>query len=268
VSPPALEAEAVTAGYPDRPVLADVSLRVAAGELLAVLGPNGAGKSTLVRVLTGTLDLGSGHVRVRGRPIDELGRGEIARELAVVPQESDVAFGFSVRQVVMMGRAPHQSGLLLASAEDEEAVDEALERCELQALANRPVTELSGGERRRVTIARAFAQRTPILVLDEPAAHLDVRHAAIVGELARQAVDDREVACVAIMHDLGAAARWADRVALMKDGRIRAQGPPAEVLTAELLEETFGLPIRVGTDAESGERYFLPFFSKFRGDPV
>lgn len=255
---PALEAEKVAAGYRDRPVLDGVSLTAKAGELVAVVGPNGAGKSTLVRVLSGTLTPSAGRVRVGGRPLAELDRRGISREIAVVPQESDVAFGFSVRQVVMMGRAPHQSGLLLPSDRDEQAVEEALERCELGALVERPVSELSGGERRRVTIARAFAQDTPVLILDEPAAHLDVRHAAMVGDLAREAVDGRGVACVAVMHDLASAARIADRVVLLIGGRVRADGPPGEVLSSGLLSEVFGLPIRVGTDPEDGQRYFLP----------
>lgn len=253
-----LEARAVSAGYRGRPVLDQVSLAVRPGELVSVLGPNGTGKSTLVRVLTSTLQPTSGHVFLGGKDIAELPRRAIAQALAVVPQESDVAFGFTVRQVVMMGRAPHQSGLLLARPEDERAVEEALDHCELRELSARPVAELSGGERRRVTIARALAQATPVLVLDEPGAHLDVRHAAVVGELARRAVDERKVACLAVMHDLAAAARWADRVVLLAGGRVRASGPPDEVLTPELLGETFGLPIRVGTDPEAGQRYFLP----------
>lgn len=253
----ALEARDITAGYPARPVLERVSLQAHDGELLAVLGPNGAGKSTLVRALIGTLTPTSGEVLLRGRALSGLPRREIAREIAVVPQESDVAFGFSVRQVVMMGRAPHQTGLLLPRPEDERAVSDALERCELSELAGRPISELSGGERRRVTIARALAQDTGVLVLDEPAAHLDIRHAAVVGELARRAVDERGVACIAVMHDLAAAARWADRVALLDAGRVVACGAPDEVLHPELLAKTFGVPIRVGSDPEDGQRYFL-----------
>lgn len=253
-----LEADQVSAGYPGRPVLDRISLEARAGELLAVLGPNGAGKSTLVRVLSGTLAPSAGRVLLRGRPLSELRRREIAREIAVVPQESDVSFGFSVRQVVMMGRAPHQTGLLLASGEDESIVRDALERCELVELAERPISELSGGERRRVTIARALCQRAGAMILDEPAAHLDVRHAAAVGELARRAVDERGVACVAVMHDLAAAARFADRVVLLQAGQVRARGVPDEVLRPELLAETYGVPIRVGADPEDGQRYFLP----------
>jgi iron complex transport system ATP-binding protein len=258
---PALEARKVSAGYASRPVLADVSLAVEPGELCAVIGPNGAGKSTLVRVLAGTLAPNAGSVFLAGQELAKLSRREVSRRLAVVPQDSDVALGFSVAEVVMMGRAPYQSGLLFARPEDERAVEHALERCELLDIRDRPVVELSGGERRRVTIARALAQRTEVLVLDEPEAHLDVRHAVVVCALARREVDERKVACVAVLHDLAAAARWADRVVLLSDGRVRASGTPAEVLTTELLSETYGVSIRVGSDPE-GARYFVPDLSK------
>ena len=256
-----IEARGVSAGYRDRVVLREVSLSAAKGELVAVLGPNGAGKSTLVRVLSGTLVPGAGQVFLAGSPLIELSRRDVARRLAVVPQESDVALGFTVREVVMMGRAPHQSGLLLASTEDEAAVHQAMERCELLELGSRPVSELSGGERRRVTIARALAQRTEVLVLDEPAAHLDVRHAVTICALARREVDERGVACVAVLHDLAAAARWADRVVLLHHGQVRAVGAPAEVLREETLSETYGIHIRVGTDPE-GSSYFVPDLAK------
>jgi iron complex transport system ATP-binding protein len=145
---------------------------------------------------------------------------------------------------------------LLASQRDLSAVDHALELCDLTALAARPENELSGGERRRVVIARALAQEPEVLLLDEPAAHLDVRHAVLLYELARRQAAERGVACIAIMHDLNAAAEWADRAVLLKDGAVRANGPPSEVLTAELLEEVFEVPIKVGTDPRDGARYF------------
>lgn len=253
-----IEARGVDAGYRERPVLHDVSLGAARGEIVAVVGPNGAGKSTLVRVLAGTLPASRGQVRLGGRDCAELTRPEIARELGVVPQDSDVAFGFTVREVVAMGRAPHQSGLLIASDHDRAIVTGVLERCELEALADRSVAELSGGERRRVVIARVLAQQPDVLLLDEPAAHLDIRHAVALYETARREASERRVACIAVMHDLNAAARWADRVVVLSAGRVRAQGSVEEVLEPELLEEVFGLPVRVGVDAAEGVRYFLP----------
>jgi iron complex transport system ATP-binding protein len=254
---PVIEAITVSAGYGETAVLTEVSLAACPGELVAVLGPNGAGKSTLLRVLAGTLAPTGGEVRLRGRALAPLPRAEVARHLAVVPQDSDVAFGFTVREVVMMGRAPHQSGLLWVRPEDEDAVARALSRCDVASLADRPVAELSGGERRRVTIARALAQESAVLLLDEPGAHLDVRHAVSIGDLVREQIDARKVAAVAVLHDLGAAARWADRVVLLAEGRVRASGPPDAVLTPELLEAVFGIPIRVARDEASGLPYVV-----------
>ncbi len=248
--PLVIEARGASAGYHDATILEGVSLGARAGEWVAVLGPNGAGKSTLIRLLAGTLAPRSGSVWLGGRELASLGREAIARELAVVPQDSDVAFGFSVRQVVMMGRAPHQSGLLLARPVDEEVVDRALARCDVAGLAERPLAELSGGERRRVTIARALAQEPRVLLLDEPAAHLDVRHAVQVGDLVRSEVSERKVACITVLHDLAAAARWADRVVLLAEGRVCADGPPDDVLRPDRLESVFGMRIRVARDAE------------------
>lgn len=240
-----LEAREISVAYGAQPVLESVSLEAHAGEVLAVLGPNGAGKSTLVRVLSGTLAPQSGTVLLLERDMAQLGRRAIAADLAVVPQDSVVAFGFRVREIVAMGRAPHQSGLLLTRPEDTRAIDQALARCELTGLEARRITELSGGERRLVTIARALAQEPKVLLLDEPAAHLDVKHSVLLYGLSRAEARDRNVACVAVMHDLNAAAKWADRVLLLCQGRVRAVGPPAEVLSPELLEEVFGVPIRV-----------------------
>ncbi len=245
------------AGYRRRTVLRGVTLAVRPGELVAVVGPNGSGKSTLVRVLAGTLAVEHGSVRLDGADLGAMTRRAIARRIAVVPQESEVAFGFSVREVVEMGRAPYQTGLLLASAEDRRAVDSAIERCELGSVTDRPVAELSGGERRRVAVARALAQTADVLLLDEPAAHLDLRHAAAIHETARREARERGAACLAVMHDLNAAARWADRVVVLAEGHLRADGSVAEALDPALLAEVFGVAVRARTDPEDGSRWFV-----------
>jgi iron complex transport system ATP-binding protein len=253
-----LEAREIVAGYRGRAILSGISLAVPRGEIVAVLGPNGAGKSTLVRVLSGTLAPLSGSVLLNGQDMRALTRGDVARKLAVVPQEGDVAFGFTVHEVTMMGRAPHQSGLMFPSAEDRMIVERALATCDLTELSARPVSELSGGERRRVVIARALAQAPDVLLLDEPAAYLDVRHAVALYELWRRQASEQGIACVAIMHDLNAVARWADRVVLLKNGQIRANGRVDETMVPELLAEVFDVPLRVGIDPADGARYFLP----------
>ncbi len=260
---PALEANRVSAQYgtSDKSAVVDVSIVVSAGELLAVIGPNGAGKTTLIRVLTGLLPASPGEVRVFGRPLHELDRREIARRVAVVPQHTHVAFGFTVREVVAMGRAPHQGSMLLSTKTDREIVDSVLERTHLSSLAHRPVSGLSGGEQKRVAVARALAQQPDVLVLDEAGAHLDIRHRIELLSLVRHEIRERNLACLSVMHDLSEVAQNADRVAILHEGRIRAQGTVEQVMTYRILRETFGVDLYVGVNELDGTRYFIPIRS-------
>ena len=262
---PGVEIEGVSAGYGGADVLHEVTLRIEAGQLCAVLGPNGAGKSTLVRLLSGALAPRKGRIRLAGDDLSTLDRRGLARRVAVVPQSAAVAMGFSVREVVAMGRAPHQGTWMRVSEADRDAVERALQACELGALEGRPVAELSGGEQKRVAIARALAQEAPVLLLDEAGAHLDVRHSIAVHELIRRELERRALACLAVLHDLNAAARYADRVVLLKGGRIVAEGTVPEVMTYRRLTDVFETELYVGVNELDGTRYFLPF--RPRPDP-
>lgn len=251
----------VTASYDgtaDRAQLCDVDLSVHAGELVCVLGPNGAGKSTLIRVASGLLAPRAGDVRIFGEPLASRSRAEIAKSLAVVEQASTSAFGFSVREVVRMGRAPHQGAWMRENEKDERIIDDALRRCELVALADRPAHALSGGEQKRVAVARALVQEPKILLLDEPGAFLDVRHQVELYELLASEVKERELACLVVMHDLNIAAQFADRVVLVKAGRIVAAGPVDDVMTWRTLKETFDADLYCGVNELTGARFFLP----------
>jgi iron complex transport system ATP-binding protein len=243
-------------------VLQGVSLAVRPGEILALLGPNGAGKTTLLRVASGLLRPTAGEVRVLGRPLGELDRRALAKTVAVVGQSESPAHGFSVREVVMMGRAPHQGGWMLAGEEDRAVVEEAIARCDLRAVAERPAAELSGGEQKRVSIARALAQRARVLLLDEPSAFLDVRHQIELYDLLADEVCARELACVVVMHDLNVAAQYASRVALMKAGRLVAVGTVEEVMTYRRLRETFDADLYCGENELNGTRFFIPMRTK------
>jgi iron complex transport system ATP-binding protein len=235
-----------------------VSLRVRAGEVAALLGPNGAGKSTLLRVAAGLLVPETGVVRVAGKDVRGMERRAAAREMAFVPQSETAAAGFRVREVVAMGRAPHQSGWMRERAEDRVAVDEAIARCDLGAIEGRAVEALSGGEQRRVAVARALAARPRVLLLDEPGAFLDVRHRLEQSDLLVDLARRDHLACIVSMHDLDAAARVADHVVLLRDGRVVAAGPPGDVMTSALLRATFDADVDVGVHAASGRRYFVP----------
>jgi iron complex transport system ATP-binding protein len=244
------------AGETDR--LTDVDLVLAAGELVCLLGPNGAGKTTLVRVASGLLAPTHGDVTLLGAPIASRSRAETARLLAVVEQQQEPAAGFTVREVVAMGRAPHQGAWMRASERDDAAIDDALARCDLGALRHRPANQLSGGEQKRVAVARALAQEPRVLLLDEPGAFLDVRHQLDLYELLAKEVKEKKIACLVVMHDLNVAAQYADRVVLVKNGRIVAAGKVDEVMTYAVLKETFDADLYVGVNEITNARFFLP----------
>lgn len=257
--------EAVSAGYVEgKDALTDVTLRLRSGEVLAVLGPNGAGKSTLAKVVAGLVRPRAGKLRVGEEDAAALDRRAFAKRVAFVPQSVEVALGFRVREVVAMGRAPHQGAWMEEREEDREAVARALDACELAGLADRPVEALSGGEQKRVAIARALAQRAKVLVLDEANAHLDVRHAMMLHDILAREAKERGVACVAVLHDLNAAAQVADRVALMKEGRLVAWGTIEETMTYARLTALFETELYVGENELDGARYFLPVAKRAR----
>lgn len=254
-----LKLEDVDARYADGILaLSGISLTVSPGEVCAVLGPNGAGKSTLARLLSGAMRPTRGRVTLFGDDLATLDLRAIAQRIAVVPQSVDVAFGFTVRQVVAMGRAPYQGAWMRPSAEDEAVVARSLAACDLEPLADRPVMFLSGGEQKRVAIARALAQSSRALVLDEAASHLDIRHAIDLHEVVCREVTSRQLVCVVILHDLNVAARYADRVVLLKSGKLVAHGSVEEVMTYRRLKEVFEAELYVGVNELDNRRYFLP----------
>lgn len=243
-----MEATGVTVRYGGAPVaaLAEVSCSVGASRLVAVVGPNGSGKTTLVRALSGLTPLAAGDIRIDGRPVAQWPRGSLARVLAVVSQREESAFPLSVEETVMLGRYARLGPLAAPSAADREAVRHALERCDVAALADRPVDALSGGEWQRVRIARALAQEPRLLVLDEPTASLDVRHEMELFELVRGLVDGG-LAGLVITHHLNLASRFADRMLLLSGGRLVAEGPPVDVLRGDVLRRVFEWPVAVTT---------------------
>jgi iron complex transport system ATP-binding protein len=254
----AIRAIDLIAGYGDRPVLHGVSLEVQAGEMLAIVGPNGAGKSTLLRILSGALKPWSGSVELEGRPIGAYNRRAIARRLAMVAQENLVAFRFTVLEIVLMGRAPHLGAFHFETRHDLEIAHAALERFDLLGLARRPIQELSGGERKRVFLARALAQNPHVALLDEPSAFLDLKHVAEIFARFRELRVERGLAVVATLHDLNAAALHADRVLLMKDGTVAGYGTAEAVFTADNLRTVYETEVHVGRNPATGAITVLP----------
>ncbi|MEO8246482.1 MAG: ABC transporter ATP-binding protein [Chloroflexota bacterium] len=240
---------------PQHPVLRGVDLAVWPGELVVLLGTNGSGKTTLLRLLSGALTPDRGAVLVGGRPVGAWRRGDLARRVAVLPQHLELPAGFRVAEVVEMGRTPHSRSLFGATDGDEAAVERALREADASTLAHRSVDELSGGERQRVLVAMALAQEPELLLLDEPTLHLDLAHQLGLLRTVRRLCQGG-LAAVAVLHDL-ALARLADRVAVLDDGRIRAVGPPADVLTPELVEGVFGVPMSLARDASGADHLVL-----------
>lgn len=246
-----LKIENLSVSYNSRQILHDISLSVQSGEILALIGPNGAGKSTLIRAASGVIPA-SGHVRTNGDDFHSLDPMRRARYMAVVPQAISLPPAFTVWETVLMGRTPHLGFLGQTSAADEQFARRALERVHADTLADRRVGELSGGESQRVLLARALCQSTPILLLDEPTAHLDLQYQVSLLELVRKLVHEDKLAVLIALHDLNLAARYADRVALMVAGKITALGSPREVLTPELISHAYCLPVDVVENPLSG----------------
>lgn len=226
-----------------RPVLREVTFDVAVGCVTVVAGPNGAGKSTLLGVMAGDVAASSGGVLIDGKDVLRWSATDLARRRAVMPQETLLSFAFTAEEVVRMGRHPAQRGSH-GSADDDEIVLRSMRETETAALADRVFPTLSGGEKARVTLARVLAQESPILFLDEPTASLDPRHQHVVMRTARH-VARSGGAVVLVLHDLNLAARYADQVILLKEGRVIAAASPAEVLTASTLETAFDSPFEV-----------------------
>ncbi len=239
---PLLEARGLHVGLSGRVVLRDVSLSLASGELLAIAGPNGAGKSTLLRVLAGVLRPKSGSVELEGDDLRSLSRRAIARRLAYLPQETWTSFSLTVRDVVRLGRFAHVGALASLGRQDLDAVEDAMCRADVQSLASRPLPTLSGGERRRVFLARAMAQQARVLVFDEPTSALDVGHACSVLDLLRM-LADQGAAIVFSLHDLTLALRGPGKLLLLDHGRVSGRGDPATVLTGDAARAAFGVEL-------------------------
>lgn len=254
--------EAVGVGYRYTPagtgVLRDVSLTLLAGEVLGVVGPNGAGKSTLLRILAGLVAPTSGDVRVMDERIGSIPRAHLARRVAYVPQRERVPAGLTVEEVVSLGRAPHTGWFGVLSSRDRDAVREAMRRCEVDALARRPIETLSGGEQKRCFVARALAQETPALILDEPVAHLDVEHQFALCDLLAQGARERSLAVLVVLHDLNLAAQYCDRLLVLERARPARPEPVRDVIEPGRVREVFHVDCVTGTRPDGGGAWFVP----------
>jgi iron complex transport system ATP-binding protein len=240
-----LKIQSLSVDYGARRILHGVSLNVQSGEVLALIGPNGAGKSTLIRAVSGVIPIAEGEIRTNGDDFASLTALKRARYIATVPQAVAMPPAYTVWESVLFGRTPHLGFLGQLSGKDEEIARQSLARVSALPLADRRVGELSGGEQQRILLARALCQSTPILLLDEPTAHLDLQYQVSLLELVHELAHEDQLAVLVALHDLNLAAQYADRVALMVAGNIKAIGKPEEVLQHQLIEEAYCLPVQV-----------------------
>ncbi|MFJ2022635.1 ABC transporter ATP-binding protein [Streptomyces sp. NPDC087897] len=258
-----LAARSLTLAYEDRTVVRELDLTVPDGQVTVIVGPNACGKSTTLRALGRLLKPRGGAVLLDGTELARIPTKQIARNIGLLPQTPVAPEAITVSDLVARGRQPHQSWWQQWSDADERAVTDAMARTDVTALAERPVDELSGGQRQRVWIAMALAQDTDLLLLDEPTTYLDIAHQVEVLDLVRQlaapaADGTRGRTVVTVLHDLNQAARYADRLVAMKDGRIVAEGRPGDVVTAELVREVFGLEAVIVPDPVTGSPLVVP----------
>lgn len=246
-----ISVDEVSFAFDTHPVLDGISLEVEPGELVGMIGPNGAGKTTLLRLIDGILTPDTGEIELDGTPVAALSSKDLSRRVAVVPQHTTLSFDFSIRDVVAMGRHPYTGRFDRIGPSERQLVEAAMYRTHVHDLAERPFSEVSGGERKRVLIARAIAQETPAMLVDEPTASLDINHQLAVFELLEELVAD-EKAILAAIHDLDLAARYCDRLLLLDRGSIVAAGDPAEVLTPDLLHTAYGVETSIEENPVTG----------------
>ncbi|MFD4573943.1 ABC transporter ATP-binding protein [Streptomyces sp. NPDC058417] len=253
-----MRAEGLRLAYDDRVVVHDLDLAVPPGRVTAIVGANACGKSTLLRALARLLAPKAGAVHLDGRAVHTIPTRALAQRLGILPQAPVAPEGLTVVDLVGRGRAPHQSWWRQWSSADEDAVHEALRATSMSDLAHRAVDELSGGQRQRAWIALAVAQGTPVMLLDEPTTYLDLAHQIDVLDLITDLNRHQGRTVVMVLHDLNQACRYADHVVAMKAGRIVAEGAPADVITAEVVEDVFGLRCVIGEDPVSGTPMVIP----------
>jgi iron complex transport system ATP-binding protein len=253
-----LRVNLISAGYAGRAVLRDIRFELPAGRILALIGPNGSGKTTLIRALSGVLPEVNADMHINGTDLGSANAQERARLLAVVPQSTHIPPTFTVDEVVMMGRTPYINWLGSTTRKDKEAADKAMALTDITRFKGRLSGELSAGERQRVILARALAQNTPVLLMDEPTSHLDLRYQIEFLELAVSLACDQNKTVLIALHDLNLAARFGDEVLAMKDGAMAALGKAADVLKPKTIESIYGLAVEVFKTPDKRRTVVIP----------
>lgn len=247
----------VSFSYNDTRVLYRIDLSVEKGEMIAVLGPNGSGKTTLIKLMSGVLKPGEGEIHLDGSRLGRMKRREVAQRVAVVPQQFTIPFAFTLNEVVLLGRTPFLRPFSDEGKRDHRVVEQAIALIGIEELKERFFNELSGGERQKAILAMALAQEPKLLLLDEPTAHLDINHQVEILDLVRSLNREQGLTVIGAMHDLNLAALYFDRLILLKQGRIFADGDPKQVLTEETIKEVFSASVRITQHPQTGLPHIL-----------
>jgi len=256
-----IQAKDIAFSYSDQPLFDGLGVAVGKGEFVGLVGPNGSGKTTFLNILSRVLRPSRGSILIDGSDIESFSARALARKIAVVPQETGIIFPFSVSEVVLMGRAPHLQSIL-ESEEDFEIAMEAMEMTGVDHLASRPVTNLSGGEKQGVFIARALAQRPSILLLDEPTAFLDIKHQVDIYDILTRLNRERGMTILAVSHDLNLASHYCERVLVFKEGSLMFDGLPQEAITTDTIRDVYGTDVVVRMNDQTGRPFVLPIRSQ------
>jgi iron complex transport system ATP-binding protein len=243
----------------DQEVLRDININIKMGKFYTILGPNGSGKTTLLRILSKSLNIYKGEIFIDEKELTQIKPKRLAKEMAVVSQNTEIEFDFSVQGIVLMGRTPYISRFCSESEKDIETAINAMKMTNTWELRNKSINALSGGERQRVVVARAIAQETKIILLDEPISHLDIHHQIEIMNQLKQLNQNKNITIIAVLHDLNIAAAYSDQMILMHECGIYKDGTPEEVLTEEIIKKVYGLDVYITKNPKTGKTFIMPF---------
>lgn len=243
----------------EKEVLKNIKTNIEKGKFYTILGPNGSGKTTLLRLLSKSLHMEKGEISIGGKDLNQIKSSLLAKQMAVVPQSTEIEFDFSVQDIVLMGRTPHISRFCSESEKDIKIAMNAMKCTNTWDLRNKSINALSGGEKQRVVVARAIAQETGIILLDEPISHLDIHHQIEIMNGLKQLNQNKNITIIAVLHDLNIAAAYGDHMILMHAGGIYKDGTPEEVLTEDIIKKVYGLEVYITKNPKTGKTFIMPF---------
>ncbi|MGV8984374.1 heme ABC transporter ATP-binding protein [Clostridium sp.] len=243
----------------EKEVLKNININIEKGKFYTILGPNGSGKTTLLRILSKSLHMEKGEISINGVDLSQIKANTLAKEMSVVPQSTEIEFDFSVQDIVLMGRTPHIPRFCSESEKDVEIAMTAMKCTNTWDLRNKSINTLSGGERQRVVVARAIAQETEIILLDEPISHLDIHHQIEIMNQLKQLNQNKNITIIAVLHDLNIAAAYGDHMILMHDRGVYKDGTPEEVLTEDIIKKVYGLDVYITKNPKTGKTFIMPF---------